>query len=576
MSDSLFVITGGGTGAKVAESLIHLCAAGLAPRKVHVLMIDTDATNGNVQRAGSTEQAYTNLQKYPWSVETTAKESKWNPFGSGEAVGTTLFSTDLHLYRLTDRLETVSGGGLDTAVGDNPDMRQVLELLYDDSERAATCDDGFRARPNLGCLHLTDHLNDRLRVNTDAKKFLSALSGAASSAARVPVVVTASVFGGTGASLLPVVRGCVERTLKDGGGMADLSALEWNAVKVLPHYRPTHRKESVDPDRFLLDTASALQFYSTVYKNEETSIYNGVYVIGSDRPARNTVQPSLGSTEQSNPSYFEEFLAGLAVLHAANPTGDAATQPVRAFVPDPNQSAIRWSALPHADNDFLQEQFGYLLHLAAFYLHKGGRQDLTKGLEQLLSGISPDHLRQFGWYNDIIDPWAKNNPSYEGASKSRRPAMIRNDASLGSLTYGSMRREVADYFGRLLMWAETALKGEGLSLVDYRESDYAAVHSAMSQLSPDDVNSARVNGSMRTIAPNQDNAMVRTLRVALAAMIRLHNKDVRIKVNVDNFHLMDGEQRIPLAITYPEVQTALRRNGLQSVPESYVRTQVSA
>ncbi|WP_022836409.1 hypothetical protein [Salisaeta longa] len=576
MSDTLFLITGGGTGAKVAESFVHLCAAGLAPPNVHILMIDTDATNGNVQRAASTEKAYSNLQQYPWSVDTTVKESGWNPLDRGSAVGTRLFSTTLRLYPLTDPLDTVTDGGLKTMVGDDRDMRQVLELFFDESERSAKCDDGFRARPNLGCLHITNHLNNRLRKNKHAQRFLSALGGAGNGAtAPVPIVVTASVFGGTGASLLPVVRGCVERALKEEGHLRNLEALTWNAVKILPHYRPTHRKESVDPDRFLLDTASALQFYSKVYGSTESSTYEGVYLIGSDNPARNTVEPSLGSEKQSNPSYFEEFLGALAVLDAANAAGDSHARPIRAFVPNTEQSSIGWKTLPYANGEELKEQWGYLLHLAAFYLHEGGRDDLSKGLERLLRSISPDHLQHFGWYRDIIDPWAENNPSYKGASKNRRPEMIQDDASLGSFTYGHMRTEVAEYFGRLLLWAETALNGPSIDLLDYDDSDYAAVHSAMSQISPDDVNTRHAKGESRTIAPDEDNAMIRTLRAALAAMIRLSNNDRRVKTKVATFNLIKGN-RIPLAITRGDVEAALSRNGLHSVPDGYTRTAVTA
>lgn len=577
MSDQLFLITGGGTGAKVAESFIHLCAAGVAPAEVHVLLVDTDATNGNVQRTTSAEQAYSNLQSYPWSVQTTAKEGGiFNTFSSGEDVGTNLFASDLFMYRLTDPLATVIGGGLDTAVGDNSDIRQVLELLYDGNERAATCDDGFRARPNLGCLHLADHLNKVLKTNRQARDFVSALANAASSTASdIPVVVTASVFGGTGASLIPVVRGCVEQALQNSRGNVDTDRLHWSAIKMLPHYQPKHRKASVDPDRFLLDTASALQFYSKVYRDKNDVTYDSVYVIGSDRPGRNTVEPKLGSDEQSNPSYFEEFLASLAVLHAGRHLNPPRSEQVRLFMPGANAQAIQWNVLPFRDPKLLRERFGYLLHLAAFYLRQGGNQDFSQGLERLLSDISPDHLRQMGWYGTVIDPWARNAPAYEAASTSQRPAMIRDDSALGNLTYSYTRKDIAEYFGRLLMWTETALKGGGLSLVDYRDSDYAAIHSAMSSLGKGDVDTVQVNGTSKHVRPDEDNAMVRTLRAALATMVRVHHNDVRVKISVDDFRLIDSNQRIPLAITRPEIQKAMSRNGLQGILDAHTRTLVA-
>jgi hypothetical protein len=344
---------------------------------------------------------------------------------------------------------------------------------------------------------------------------------------------------------------------------------------MLPHYQPKHRKESVDPDRFLLDTASALQFYSKVYRRQESEMYEGVYVVGSDRPGRNQVEPHLGSEAQSNPSYVEEMLAGLAMLDAADRVDDPTAEPVRIFMPDSTSASIRWSDLPHQQSKKLRERMGYLLHLGAFHLREGGQEELTHGMDRLIDGIDADHLRQFSWYGDIIDPWAKHAAPYENADSNRRPEMIQSDAALGELTYGAMREPVAEYFGRLLMWTETALKGEDLSLVDYSDTDYAAVHQAMASIGEDDIGNVGSNGTARRISPEEDNAMIRTLRGALAAMIRLHHNDVRVKVAVDDFELVNSKQRFPLAITRPEIETAMRRNGLTGVLEEHTRTQVA-
>lgn len=573
MSDSLFVITGGGTGAKVAEALIHTCATGIAPRNVHILLIDTDASNGNVQRAASAAKAYNNMSRYPWSVETTAKQSRFA--FSGEDVGTQLFTSNVTLYRLTESLNTMISGGLDTAIDPNDDIRHVLELLYNEDERSTRCEDGFRARPNLGCLHLSEHLNKVLKENQEAQEFLTEMAHAASGATQnVPVAVTASVFGGTGASLLPVIRDRIENALKvTQGTTVNTERLTWNAVKVLPHYQPAERKESVDPDRFLLDTASALQFYSKVYRTTEKEIYDGVYVIGSDRPGRNRVEVHLGSRSQSNPSYFEEFVAALAILDAAGEASNPSKQKVRLFMPDGNKPAIKWGDLPQVRSESLQKRFGYLLHLAAFHLREGGTQDFSKGLDRLLREVTPDHLRQLGWYKPVIHKWAKNNSVYSSAGRNEQPDMIQHDTALESLTYDALRGATVEYFGRLMMWAQSALKGEGLDLVHYTtERDYASIHQAMPNLKSGDINKVHQNGTMQQIQPDRDNAMIRTLRAALAAMVRLHNGDVRLKVAVDSFQLVDRNGRISLSVTQPAVENALRNNGLHGVSTSFTGT----
>jgi hypothetical protein len=357
--------------------------------------------------------------------------------------------------------------------------------------------------------------------------------------------------------------------------MVDVDRLTWNAVKMLPHYQPKHRKKSVDPDRFLLDTASALQFYSKVYRTQESQMYDGVYVVGSDRPGRNRVEPRLGSADQANPSYVEELLAGLALLDAADRAGDATAEPVRIFMPDETSAAIQWEDLPYRNAKELREHMGYLLHLGAFHLREGGTEELTYGMDRLIDKVPSDHLRQFPWYDSIIDSWATHAAPYENAGTSQRPAMIQDGAALGDRTYSAMRKPVATYFGRLLLWTETALKGEDLSLVDYSDADYAAVHQAMASIDADDISSVGTNGVPQTISPEQDNALVRTLRAALAAMIRLHHNDVRVKVSVDDFQLVNKRQRFPLSITVPQVKRTLQEIGLTGVLDEHTRTQVA-
>src|SRR5450755_692321 len=59
----------GGTGSKVIESAINLCAAGLGPDKLHIFMIDPDEGNGNLTRTKSLITRYTQLRT---SYERTA------------------------------------------------------------------------------------------------------------------------------------------------------------------------------------------------------------------------------------------------------------------------------------------------------------------------------------------------------------------------------------------------------------------------------------------------------------------------------------------------------------------------
>lgn len=45
-----YLISAGGCGVRGLEAVLHLCAAGLGPDEIKVLLIDPDAANGNGTR----------------------------------------------------------------------------------------------------------------------------------------------------------------------------------------------------------------------------------------------------------------------------------------------------------------------------------------------------------------------------------------------------------------------------------------------------------------------------------------------------------------------------------------------
>ncbi|MFB6271956.1 MAG: hypothetical protein ABEL51_03575, partial [Salinibacter sp.] len=509
MSNELFLITGGGTGAKVAESLVHLCAAGIGPDRAHILLIDSDTANGNLRRTKETIRNYQQLQEWPWSVRSRSEEGG---FGKETREVIDLFKTDIRKYEITEEIDTVHQGGLETSV-QSEGMQNVMDLLFDEDEQRATCEDGFRARPNLGCLLMSDHLNDQLRKS--AGGFLEDMERAISRHNRVPVVVTASVFGGTGASLLPVIRGCVENALSNDE-YAD--RLVWSAVQLLPHYQPREKKESVDPDRFFLDTSSALQYYSMTHdgngSSEADGLFEAMYMVGSDDPGRNTVKTVLGSGEQANPPYFEEVIAAFFALDAAGREEDGA-DPVRVYVP--NQ--LEWGTLPYRHETALQKRMALLLHLAAFYLHpspRGDNSQLENGLGAMVRDVAAEDLRMYGWYNSLLDDWAQNGQSgYSNTDGDRKVETLR--AGMGRQSINEVDEKVAEFMGRHLLWAETAMKGKGLSFVDYEKGSYARLYDAMSEVTAEEIEVSD-QGSGGRLEFDADNALIRLLRASIAAL----------------------------------------------------------
>ncbi|HEX8297747.1 MAG TPA: hypothetical protein VF594_01190, partial [Rubricoccaceae bacterium] len=526
MSDSLFLIAGGGTGAKVAEALVHLCAAGMAPRRVHVLLVDADTTNGNLQRALQTARSYQHVQRWPWAVETTT--------GGGFLRKDTksylqIFGSELSVTTLTETLDTTRDGGI--ANGASPDEQAVLDLLYDADEQTASCDDGFRARPNLGCLVLADHLATELP--THAGPFLDALVKESAAGQPVPVVVAASIFGGTGASLLPVIRGAIEDALRRRDAERAAKMLTWGAVMILPHYQPARRIESVDPDRYLLDTANALQFYGMaqeVTRAQDSAggtLYDAIYAVGSDRPSRNIVQPVLGQKAQANPAYVEEAIGALGAIHFAETLGQG-RRATRVFQPDRGNTRLTWADLPLGADERLRTRAAYLLHLGAFLLRPADphRPDLTKGLAGLLATTPDAEIEAYAWFKDILSPWAAGvSQAYAATPPGRRASALRDATVMGSASVDALQPAAVEYFGRLLLWAASALRdgsdGRGvLHLVDFHaDGDYALLQGKMSAKGLDV--DAPAEGEAAA-DPAGDNALARLLRTALAAEVSAH------------------------------------------------------
>ncbi len=573
MTDHLFLITGGGTGAKVAEALVQLCAAGLAPPHVHVLVIDADTTNGNVRRAQDTAAAYQQMQRWPWAVEASTGSS-WNPLAKKGKASLKLFASKLTVTALTEPLDTTDDGGIRTSA-QSDDMRLVLDLLYDQEEQEAPCDDGFRARPNLGCLVLSEHLNERLP--TTAKPFLDALLTAAKGSQAVPIVVAASIFGGTGASLLPVIRGAIEQALKERDAEPATKMLRWGGVMILPHYMPEKRLESVDPDRYLLDASNALQFYGMAQASAGDSLYDAVYAVGSDRPSRNLVRPVLGQRDQANPAYVEELVGALGVLHFVENLGQGRGR-ARVFDPTRGDALIDWGDLPLGGGDRLLQNMAYLLHLAAFYLRPADehRSDLTKGLAGILSGSSDAEIEAYAWFKQVLHPWAADlSPAYRETPSGSRASALKSSTVMNDHAADALQPHAVEYFGRLLLWASSALRdgerGE-LSLIEHLPGeDYTLLQGEMGKINQADVNVASDGG--QRFEPESDNALARLLRTALAAAVSAHErtraKDGRVS---GTFSLTESDQRIGLRITPRQVVEALTQARLASVADEYTGT----
>ena len=196
MSDC-YIIGVGGTGSKVIESYIKLCATGLGPTNLWLGMVDQDEANGNVARSKTAIENYQRLRRFikregkdnigfdsnflKTDIKTHPEDASWCPLP-----GVTPTLKDVFSYDLL-----------------NPALKDTMDCLYHtEDELNLPLDEGFRARPSIGAAAIISQMNE----NTPFwQKLFDALDDA-NSVKEVKIFLVSSIFGGTGASGFPSMK----------------------------------------------------------------------------------------------------------------------------------------------------------------------------------------------------------------------------------------------------------------------------------------------------------------------------------------------------------------------------------
>ena len=139
---SFYVIGIGGTGAKCIEAIVQLASIGLLPtNKLHILFVDADETNGNLNKTQNTlvcyQQCYEILKgqnrKSHWMQTDIEAYQPWSPFNQT--------STDKTLGSFFT---------YQTIKETKPQLANLFDVLYTKDERNVSLEVGFRGRPAIG------------------------------------------------------------------------------------------------------------------------------------------------------------------------------------------------------------------------------------------------------------------------------------------------------------------------------------------------------------------------------------------------------------------------------------------
>ena len=206
MADKLFVIAIGGTGMRCLESFVHLCAIGMFDnQEIEVMTLDTDQTNGNKAK---TEQLISLYSR----IKSSGNSNGGNPNSN------TFFSAKLNLYKFFTDYSTPARKNYkslsELGQGDQQHANMLISNLFleKDTVQEFNLTHGYRAQTHLGS-HLMYHgiveaaksLVEGKNVKAQEKELEEFLGKLEKSGDQARVFIFGSVFGGTGASSIPVI-----------------------------------------------------------------------------------------------------------------------------------------------------------------------------------------------------------------------------------------------------------------------------------------------------------------------------------------------------------------------------------
>ena len=548
MSDELFVICAGGTGAKTAEALIHFCAAGLGPESVHVLLIDGDASNGNRKRAIATMDAYLGLQEWPWRAR---------PQVDDNATSTELFASKVHLYSLAEKFADNDQGTLRPLIHGDAELFESLTVLLDEEEMDQNLQVGFSGKPNLGCLVMQDYLAHHFQHHIEASKFINALIDAASrnDEAAPKVIVVGSVFGGTGASLLPVAKTSIREVFKLPGKhgeprVGNFDRLKWGKIMQLPYFRPESAEELdvVNPKRHSIDTSGALWYYGQGELSDEP-----IYLIGSCTPEKRTIPAVEGKDGQINPAFYHELLGALGIIHFYNNPDVEGETPIR-HLGDARPGGgegedCSLANLPGTgahSAEAVRESLSLLFQLASFavFWRQQPKSEYRRGLLQYCKESTLT-----GW-DDAV-----------------HHSLLEERFALGE--EGSHCQKMLLYSARLLLWGFSALgskKFHSVGIVmDEKTDRYLGLHNTLCEISGGEVNPRESDGSEGMM--RNDHAVAKICRMVIAALIRERNstptRGLTHDQDIPRFELLQDGHAVHLSLGLNSLRASLVAHGFE-------------
>ena len=379
----------GGTGAKVAEAIVHAAAAGLGPDELRVGFIDQDDSNGNTTRARALVSDYADARRQ-WRTSA----------GAHRIDGGTLLAPDIDFVHAS-QLWTPhpdANATLARIFGTMPDDKPLFDLLFRPGadEQDMELRGGYRGKPFIGSAAITT----ALQVDGDPFwRAIAQLWQRAGAAQQVRVLLAGSVFGGTGAAGFPTIARLLKRRI-DAAGMG--GNVRVGGVLMLPYFGfdpppfgATGRAANVArSDELLMQSRGALRYYEAFAREK---VFDALYVIGWNRPFELGYY-AADTAEQENPALPPELIAALGGCKFFRDPADALTGADRAQACARGDAGeLDWSDLPSPDGSLADAPYRHLgqaLRFAVAWKHYRALIARPRGSMKKLTDRSSFYNRQ--------------------------------------------------------------------------------------------------------------------------------------------------------------------------------------
>jgi hypothetical protein len=407
-TDKYFVIGIGGTGMRCLEAFTHMCAMGMFDSKeIDILTLDTDFTNGNKQRTETLIDTYNDIKR--------------NPDGSdGNANNNSFFSAKLNKTEFVSNYSPKGKRSFEELTnlkseGTLSDNKLLADLFLGEAVQGFNLEHGYRAQTHMGSylmyhsfIEVAKKLSKGENLNDMENKFGKFLLNIHKAGAHAKIFVLGSIFGGTGASSIPVLPKALNDALKIYDSSFELHPEAKFGATLLTEYfefkkpdesQKKEKKDGViaDSSFFTLNSQAALQFYEsdpTVKRTYKKMYHIGwpIKVVDFSKDKKDTKTDTGGPT-QKNPCHITEFLCACAAWDFFNSDSELDVKEASYLYKSVHEND---GQLDFSFNDFIGKEnglffarkFGGFIALMHLVLSKNKGADGDDGVKGLLGRIS--------------------------------------------------------------------------------------------------------------------------------------------------------------------------------------------